>query len=68
VSFRKIQGTNGCIGGWISALCFKSVVDTSPQVGRALSVRLWREGERLRQHHELKGGRIVGLPTCGSAA
>jgi hypothetical protein len=46
--------------------CFKSVVDTPPQIGRALPVRLCREDELplfhelMRQHHYLKGGRSAG--------
>ena len=46
--------------------CFKAVVDTPPQIGRVLSVRLCREDELplfhelMRQHHYLKGGRSAG--------
>lgn len=50
----------------MDAFCFKAVVDTPPQIGRALSVRLCREDELplfhelMRQHHYLKGGRSAG--------
>jgi hypothetical protein len=50
----------------MNALHFKSVVDTPPEIGRTLTVRLCREEELpryhelMRQHHYLKGGRSAG--------